>query len=236
MYKLKESKEFDSQELEKIDQVFGKAGRAAKNKVKKKPCPWWFLELTHLQRRLRTTNKQIRMFKTGQNWSRHLEQQLQSAGVANLTIPYTLSACYAQRQVIKAELRKVQNNSRKYRKDEQIEQLYRHQLTGDQDRAKALKIIHNAELLAEAFRLMRAARLNHQPPCLTNLDVPMSWTRFNFEAENLDQLENPKGTTNWTTITDPNEIERYLLLRNRLHFRQAQRTPLTVPPLSNLVN
>ena len=37
MYRLKESPDFDEAELEKIDQVFGEAGKATEAKVKKKP-------------------------------------------------------------------------------------------------------------------------------------------------------------------------------------------------------
>ena len=176
------------------------------------------------------------MLKIGHNWSNHLENQLRQAGVQETKIPYTLAECYQQQQQIKHKLREVQNNSRKYRENEQISQLYCHQLTGDSDQAKVLRIIHNAKLSAEAFCMMRAARKQHQPPRLTTLDVPTSWTTFNFEEENLDKLEHPKEAQEWTTIKDAREIERYLLLRNRLHFHQAHGTPLTVPPFSNLVD
>lgn len=36
----------------------------------------------------------------------------------------------------------------------------------------------------------------------------------------------------WRLVTLPSDIEYYLLLRNRLHFGQAEGTPFTRPPLS----
>ena len=37
-------------------------------------------------------------------------------------------------------------------------------------------------------------------------------------------------------ITEPSEIEFYLLLRNRRHFGQAQGSPFTIPPLHDDIN
>ena len=39
MQRLQESEQFDPEELEKLDQLFGEAGRIAESKVKKKPRP-----------------------------------------------------------------------------------------------------------------------------------------------------------------------------------------------------
>ena len=52
----------------------------------------------------------------------------------------------------------------------------------------------------------------------------------------LHDLENPITATEWTTITDPDDIEYYLQIRNRIHFGQAQGTPITEPPYSTLLN
>ena len=49
--------------------------------------------------------------------------------------------------------------------------------------------------------------------------------------ESITSLPDPKLADMWT-ITTPSEIEYYLMLRNRLHFGQAEGTPFTIPPLS----
>jgi hypothetical protein len=43
------------------------------------------------------------------------------------------------------------------------------------------------------------------------------------------------GKNRWKTILDSTEIESKLLERNLLYFGQAQDTPLTVPPLADLL-
>ena len=52
----------------------------------------------------------------------------------------------------------------------------------------------------------------------------------------MRDLEDPKLTKQWRTVTDPTEIEHYLLLRNYQHFGQAHGTPFTMPPLSDMVD
>lgn len=49
-------------------------------------------------------------------------------------------------------------------------------------------------------------------------------------------MEDPKTTQNWSTITDPDAIERYLILRNKKHFNQSQGTPLTDKAWTDVLN
>jgi hypothetical protein len=48
--------------------------------------------------------------------------------------------------------------------------------------------------------------------------------------------DNPKDCKDWITIDAPNEVVKKLRDPNRVHFRQAQGTPFTVPPLSEDLN
>ena len=236
MARLAQKETFDKDELEKLDKLFGEAGKLAESKVRRKPRPWWSLKLSQHRRRLRALNKQIHMLRKHQDWSFTLEEQLEQAGVSEYQIPSDLSECYEQRLEVKENLRNLIAKSKQQREEEQINQIYRYQLTGDYDKARVLRIIHNAEKSSEAYNLMKRARKQHQPPPLTTLDIPKSWRQTKIDELNLDELEDPKTTTEWVTITAPREIEDYLLLRNRLHFHQAQGTPITEPPLRNMIN
>ena len=72
---------------------------------------------------------------------------------------------------------------------------------------------------------------------LDRLEIPASLpadTGHDLTNTNLQtHLEDPKLTTAWRTVTNPADIEHYLLLRNRLHFGQVQGTPFTIEPLQS---
>ena len=102
---------------------------------------------------------------------------------------------------------------------------------------KALKVIDKAETNRATYKILEAIRCNNGSiQRLDRLEIPASWPRPFTPLSDTTSLEDPKLCNNWTLITEPSEIEYYLLLRNRLHFGQAQGTPFTVPPLSHDLN
>jgi hypothetical protein len=63
---------------------------------------------------------------------------------------------------------------------------------------------------------------------LSNLNIPC-----HIPITSSDQMKQLPDTPNyWETILAPQDIERLLLSRNQHHFRQAEGTPFTLPPLS----
>jgi hypothetical protein len=47
------------------------------------------------------------------------------------------------------------------------------------------------------------------------------------------EVPDPNNINRWIEISEPNEIIQYLLVRNALHFGQAQGTPFTIEPLAS---
>jgi hypothetical protein len=93
------------------------------------------------------------------------------------------------------------------------------------------------------YRIFSANRGKTQNEGLTRLSVPRSWPTAHTPIENIIGLPNPKEIDDpdpqphlWKNVTKPDEIEYYLQIRNRFHFGQAQGTPFTTPPLSDLIN
>ena len=68
---------------------------------------------------------------------------------------------------------------------------------------------------------------------LDRLEIPASWPERDTNVQSITDLEDPKSATLWRIVTDPYDIEHYLMLRNRMHFGQAHGTPFTIPPLSD---
>jgi hypothetical protein len=106
----------------------------------------------------------------------------------------------------------------------------------------ALKVHNQAALITRIKKQESAADIwktishfsktsSHQT--LDRLTIPASWPARDTPVEDMSVLQDPKLATEWRTITDPFEIEYYLMLRNRMHFGQAQGTPFTVPPLAD---
>jgi hypothetical protein len=96
-----------------------------------------------------------------------------------------------------------------------------------------LRQINKQELGRKTWRLLAAIRGNNGTQSkLDRLEIPASWPAPHSYIESITQLSDPKQCNEWITITDPKAIEYYLLLRNRLHFGQAQGTPMTEEPLS----
>lgn len=71
---------------------------------------------------------------------------------------------------------------------------------------------------------------NETQSSIDRVEVPNSWPLTNQQLERTE-MEDPKTCTEWRTVTDPSEVEHYLLLRNRLHF-QAEGSPFTNNPLA----
>eukprot|EP00957_Ditylum_brightwellii_P054643 4140340-Ditylum_brightwellii.AAC.1 len=66
----------------------------------------------------------------------------------------------------------------------------------------------------------------------TSIDISASWPSDTTGFKHVDATENPKATKEWRKIDVPQEIEFYVLMQNKLHFGQVQRTPFIIPPLS----
>ena len=77
-----------------------------------------------------------------------------------------------------------------------------------------------AEELKRAYLKLRHLLKPTNKTLVTHIEVPADSTP-------------PKNATNWTTITDPEEVIARLIHRNVKHFGSAHGTPFTVPPLSD---
>ena len=92
------------------------------------------------------------------------------------------------------------------------------------------KRIRKHEIALTTWKTIAFLRQTESASTIECVEIPQDWPEPFQELQSATTLSNPKEATSWRTITKPNEIEYYLLLRNRLHFGQAQGTPFTVDP------
>eukprot|EP00957_Ditylum_brightwellii_P063926 4849875-Ditylum_brightwellii.AAC.1 len=64
---------------------------------------------------------------------------------------------------------------------------------------------------------------------ISSLQIPSSCSNFPETIPRDYTLEEPKQPKEWRTVYTPDEIAKYLMLRNKCHFGQAHGTMFTVP-------
>ena len=137
----------------------------------------------------------------------------------------------------RTKLHETCRNSFHTRQAELNSKILEAQLEGDQAKSKVLKAMKKVEEGRSTYRIMKVLRrLQGTSPQLDRIEIPISWPSKSQEITSVAQLEDPKTCTEWRLVSDPSEIEYYLMLRNRLHFGQAEGTPFTTHPLSEDVD
>ena len=108
------------------------------------------------------------------------------------------------------------------------------------DRNKAqgdIRRIKQHEASAAIWKMLAHFSSSESPhQKLDCLEVSESRPASHVPVTNTADLKDPKNLQTWKTITDPVEIEYYLMLRNQMHFGQAQGTPFTTASLTEHLN
>lgn len=228
---------FETGLAESLDHLVGEAGDIGENKCKQRRSTWFSqttvrdrLEIAHLHHfcnglkfgrdRTAITNANLTLIERNQDLPSNITELQQTI--------------FEKEKVFAAKLTK----SAEIRQSE-IQQKVDQSDTSKYGRTHSaiLRTISRKESGLSAWRSLafnNAEADTHQK--LDQLDIPRSWPSPNTDISPSIQLEDPKSTTEWSTITNPNEIEYYLLLRNRIHFGQAQGTPFTINPLRELID
>jgi hypothetical protein len=106
----------------------------------------------------------------------------------------------------------------------------------NQDRAKVLTAMHNAEQRAQMYSMFRSIRGKLQNSGLSNIEIPDTWPSHDAPGDWCDAKTHNKNKQSFRNLTIPSEIVYYLKERNRLRFGQAQGTPFTHGTLTDLIN
>ena len=97
---------------------------------------------------------------------------------------------------------------------------------GKGDVAGILKSIRQHEKTRNLFRKLRAALNPKEFGGLMSVWIP---------AEAADgSAPSPEIATDWEVVNDPVAVERHIIEQSKRHFRQAQGTPFTISPLTQL--
>ena len=158
-------------------------------------------------------------------------------GGIELPLPSTIRNTIQNLRQESSALRQMIQDHEELRQKELTEKIEIATQTGKKSKAQILRAIRKAEIHAKTYQILRKMKnRNTAAQKIDRVEIPITWPPPFSSIESVHQLEDPKMCQAWKLITNPAEVEYYLLLRNRLHFGQAEGTPFTREPLSTEID
>lgn len=218
------------QDVETIDNLIGKCGDIAESKCKKRRSPYFSQKLVQHRIRVSILRGHLNSLKSHRDRTPQLQQRMTRLSI-HVELPDTLHLTRKALVEARQKLQEVIQDNENIRQEELNAKISEATASNNKTKAKLLRNIKKVEMGKNTYRILRAMRKKQNSPALTQIEVPASWPPIHTINLELSHLEDPNSCQNWRTVTDPQEIEFYLVTRNRLHFGQAEGTPFTVSPL-----
>jgi len=225
-----------NEEVEQLDRLIGDAGDSAEKRCKKRRPEFYSQTLTQLRFKKAITGANVQMLRNGLNQKRDgLLLRIERSGL-DFTISENPQDAYAEHKAYCHDLRDAIRESLDIRIREQ-EYIEKRQDNNDDKEVKRIRSIRKKEATRRLWQSWNFIKRQTKPfHPIDRVDIPASWPPPHATEDEFQQLEDPKECNTWQTITDPNDIEFYVRLRNRKHFGQSQGTPFTLPPLSTHIS
>ena len=204
---------------EKIDHDRTRCFLSAEKKCRRRPRPSWSRPLHKLSRKYRYFQIIVSDFKLKRHSFNALcaiQDELQWTPQVH---PTSVTEAVEQLTIVKKQLQEIRKTADAHRSRDLQAQAHEAALSGDKEKAKILRRLHKAETTHKAFLKLRRFLKPLHAGGVTKLEIPVN---------------QPDGTTTTEMTEDPAKIEEACLTRNKRHFAQAEGTPFTVHPLSQL--
>lgn len=219
--------------VEMVDEIIGASGNIAEHSCQRRRPEFFSQQIVQQRIRVSILRGHLNSLRMGKDRSTQLHRRLERFGLAFPLPPTQQSTLQALKQA-REELRTTCRESAEVRQQELQEKIDTALQNSNKTRAQILKAIKTAENNKKTYRILQAMKRRTQSsPCLDRLEIPASWPPREQSITSMESLEDPKTCTQWRCVTQPQEIEYYLMLRNRMHFGQAQGTPFTCPPFQH---
>ena len=225
-----------TQLVEQIDTLLGRSGDIAESKCKRRRPEFYSQTIVRHRVKVSVLRGHLNSLKTGSNRSEQLRRKMQRVGL-DIYLPNTLRLTRLALKNAISELQEISQDSMIPRHSEFNDKIESASKENDKQSAKILKAMKKVEANKKTYCILRAMRATvDKSQKLDRVEIPASWPPPDQPITSLVQLEDPKTCIEWRLVTNPLEVEYYLMLRNRLHFGQAQGTPFTMPPLHEDIN
>lgn len=222
-----------SQMVEYIDEIIGKAEDEAEKRCKRRRPEFYSRTIVQQRLALSILRNHLQALKSNRDRQPQLIQKMQRTGVT-VDLPPTQHLTRIAIQEARSRLIETSKSSFTFRQAELAQDILVAGLDGDHRKTKRLKAIKKAESGQRMYHILKTMKQGATTTAsLDRVEIPLSWPPIDRPVESVDELEDPKTCNEWRLITEPAEVEYYLMLRNRLHFGQAEGTPFTRQPLKD---
>ena len=207
--------------VENIDQLVGQASDHAENQCKRRRPEWFSVSLTNQRLTVSYLKHLLRGLAIQIDRRQVVTNKLKMIGFDINTLPNDEREIRELLKDHQQRLEEMKTKSRRLRTTELKE-----------SDSKPAQKIRKHEIALSTWKTIAFLKQTTHPATIDSLEIPYDWPEPFTELQTTTTLSNPKEAEIWRSITDPREIEYYLLLRNRLHFGQAHGSPFTVEPLA----
>ena len=210
---------------ERLDADISRASRIAAKRVKAtRQSPWspdlartWATIHLLLTLKSQILNPHLDNWETIHTWRQKYKVMTQEA------LPTTIAEIKQRLREAREKLKEIRQNAEELRQQYLDQKADVYAMTEDIHKAKILRRIKRAEALKKCYRKIQFIRREPNGRGLSEIQVPADPT--------MDPKQCPKDNAYWRTVQTPDEITQLLIRRNRIHFGQAQGTPLTEPAI-----
>jgi len=222
-------------DLERFDNLIGQAGDSAEKLCKRRRPEYYSVTLNQLRIKKSTVQCHLRNIRH-QRTTQHtiLQERLIRANI-DLPLPNDESSAKDLLASITQELKSANENSYELRENELKSKINQKHQAGTEAYVKRLRALKKGEATRRAWQTLKFLKNgsdSHQS--LNRIDIPDTWPAPH-EPQPQD-IQDPKTCTSWRTVTNPDEIDHFIRMRNRGHFGQAKGTPFTELPITNAIN
>ena len=231
---LASSDELNAKEIESIDKQITRACQAGEKNVSRRRSEFFTIKKNVLRRELSLLRRWCRLRKNG------LPTGALNKKMDELGLQYSDDIVKSRMDQIKKELGEQDGKETQQREQELLAKS-RKSTTAAKD-ARAVTKILSMEQRQAAYKMYKVIQHQRRESTgINQLKVPMCWPSTN-QPDNLSvALQDPKSidisdSTLWQTVSNPKEIEKYLLMRNQRHFGQAHGTPFTTQQFTTRFN
>ena len=222
--------------IEMLDDLIGKGSATAEQLCKRRRPEFYSQQIVQQRNRVSMLRSHLNGLRQGVDRTRQLQQRMHRQGL-DIALPPTQSTTMSALRSARAELSKTCQENIAVRHAELESKIEAATQQGNKPRTKVLRAIKKFESTLQTHRILKAMkRKSSAAQTIDRVEIPASWPPVGTPILSINQLEDPKTCQTWRLISEPSEVEYYLLLRNRLHFGQAEGTPFTTNPLVDDLN